>query len=150
MGGQLGICVRSLLLDDPVGDLSIKLERFLRNVENRGPLQGAQALLSESDLWLGNLKPQFSGQILKEIKLVSWRSSRGDLVKWSGLTAPEETGGKPRLILDRNAAVRDRGQLEVRWITEPGRNSERLRAVPGDGDGRRRGIGGANAYSQRT
>lgn len=57
----------------------MNLERFLRDVESRGPLQAAQALMSRSDLWLGPIRPQFSGEILKAIRLLSWRSLRGEV-----------------------------------------------------------------------
>ncbi|WP_197057901.1 hypothetical protein [Sphingomonas sp. Ant H11] len=46
--------------------------------------------------------------------------ARGKLVGWSGLRPTEETGDeRPRLVLDRAAATKDQGRLEVRWATEP-------------------------------
>jgi DNA phosphorothioation-dependent restriction protein DptH len=83
------------------------------------PLQAAQALAGRPDRWLGPLRPRFSGEVLQAIKLFPWRGPRGDLAKWSGLADPVEPGGKPRLILDRDAPARDKAQLEVRWNTEP-------------------------------
>jgi DNA phosphorothioation-dependent restriction protein DptH len=111
--------VRALLLDDPSGDQGTSLERFLRDVADRGPLHAAQALAGRPDMWLRRLQPHFSGEALQAIKLLPWRGPRGDLAKWSGLKEPDEPGGSPRLILDREAPTKDKGQLEVRWTTEP-------------------------------
>ena len=102
--------VRSLLLDDPTGDHGRGLERFLRDVADHGPFQAVQALAGRPDLWLGSLQPCFSGEILQAIKLIPWRGPRGDLVRWSGLKEPEEPGGLPRLILDRDASAKGKAQ----------------------------------------
>jgi DNA phosphorothioation-dependent restriction protein DptH len=118
-GRSIGDRVRALLLNDPSGDQGTSLERFLRDAADRGPLQAAQALAGRPDMWLGPLQPRFSGEALQAIKLLPWRGPRGDLAKWSGLREADEPGGSPRLILDRDAAAKETGQLEVRWITEP-------------------------------
>jgi DNA phosphorothioation-dependent restriction protein DptH len=118
-GRSIGDRVRSLLLSDPSGEQGAALERFLRKVADQTPLQAAQTLAGSPDLWLGPLQPRFSGETLQNIRLLSWRGPRGDLAKWSGLSEPEEPGGKPRLTLNRDAATKEKGQLEVRWTTEP-------------------------------
>jgi hypothetical protein len=73
---------------DPTGEHGAGLERFLRDVADRGPIQAVQALASHPELWLGPLQPRFSGEVLQAIKLLPWRGPRGDLTKWSGLKEP--------------------------------------------------------------
>jgi hypothetical protein len=90
-------------------------------------------------MWLRRLQPRFSGEALQTIKLLPWRGPRGDLAKWSGLKEPDEPGGSPRMILDREAPTKDKGQLEVRWTTEPeqlakGSVQYRVTVMAGDED----------------
>ena len=70
-----------LLLYDPSGEKGRALERFLREVAGRSPLQATAALVRHPDLWLGPLQPRFSGEALRTIRLVSWRGPRG---RWPG------------------------------------------------------------------
>ena len=110
--------VRALRLDNP-SEKAPALGHFLREVAGRSPLQAMEALTDRKDLWLGPIRPRFSSEDLRAIRLVSWRGPRGNVARWSGLRDPEEADGKPRLILDRRAAAKDQGRLEVRWTTEP-------------------------------
>jgi DNA phosphorothioation-dependent restriction protein DptH len=112
--------VRALLLDDQGGDLAPSLERFLRETSGYSPIQALERLMARQDLWLGSLKPRFSGTALTALRLVSWRTTAGRLVGWSGLQGGvTDTGEKPRLTLDRVASVKDQGRLEIRWATDP-------------------------------
>lgn len=115
----VGDRIRALLLDDPTGEIGTALERFLRDLVDLSPLASALALVGRPDLWLGPLRPRFSGQMLRMLRVSSWHDAKGALLRWSGLIAPEETGGKPRLLLDRVAAAKDQSSLVVRWTTEP-------------------------------
>ncbi len=110
--------VRSLLLDD-ASVQQPKLERLLRSLTGKSPEAAADAIATEPDLWLGPLTPGFASQSLRHLTLVPWRDSKNSLLKWSGLTKPEAADQIPRLVLDRNAAMKDRAQLVVRWTTEP-------------------------------
>jgi DNA phosphorothioation-dependent restriction protein DptH len=114
-----GDCVRALLLEDPSGEVGRKLEQFLREVVDLSPLAGAVAVVARPDLWLGPLRPRFSGQALQKLRVSSWRDTKGGLLKWSGLVAPEEEGGKPILLLDRAVAAKDQSRLTIRWTTDP-------------------------------
>ena len=116
---SIGDRVRALLLDDPSGKSGPTLERFLRDVADRSPLQAAAELANRPELWLGRLQPRFSGEALRAIRLTSWRAPKGNVARWSGLLDAEEEGGKPRLILDRAAPAKDQARLEVRWTTAP-------------------------------
>jgi hypothetical protein len=84
-----------------------------------GPLASAKALIDHRDLWLGPLRPRFSGQALQSLRVLSWRDGKGALLKWSGLVASEEEFGRPRLLLDRAAPAKNQQRLTVRWTTEP-------------------------------
>lgn len=118
-GRAIGDRVRALLLDDPTEQAGAGLERFLREKTDAGPLACAMTLVEHRDLWLGRLQPRFSGQALQTLRIVSWRDGKGALLKWSGLIAPEEEFGRPRLLLDRTAPAKNQQRLTVRWITEP-------------------------------
>src|SRR5262249_54921256 len=110
--------VDALLLDDPDGSKATALEHFLRETSNKSPLEAVSLLAqSEHDLWLGRLKPQYAGDELKAIRLLSWRGRGGDVLRWSGLR--EESDGQLRFIIDRNTSARMGSKLEVRWNTEP-------------------------------
>jgi DNA phosphorothioation-dependent restriction protein DptH len=115
----LGDRIRALLLDDPTGEIAAALERFLRGLVDLSPLASALAVVRRPDLWLGPLRPRFSGQALRMLRVSPWHDAKSVLLKWSGLIAPEETGGKPRLLLDQAAAAKDQSSLVVRWTTEP-------------------------------
>jgi DNA phosphorothioation-dependent restriction protein DptH len=110
--------VRALLLDDAAVKTPL-LERFLREVTGRPPAAGVAALVDRPDLWLGPLWPRVSGDKLRGLKLTEWRDKKGAMLKWSGLLPPEDADGKPRLLLDRDAASKDQARLTVRWTTEP-------------------------------
>ncbi|WP_212742100.1 ATP-binding protein [Sphingomonas sp. 3F27F9] len=118
---SIGDRVRGLLLaNDPDGDQAAALESFLRDSAGRGPLQILNCLNGRPDLWLRAIDPQFTGADVRALRLSSWRTGAGKLVGWSGLRPTEETGDeRPRLVLDRAAATKDQGRLEVRWATEP-------------------------------
>ena len=58
--------VRALLLEDAAQGTA--LEAFLRQVADRSPLQAARELESCHDLWLGPLKPRFSGEALQRVE----------------------------------------------------------------------------------
>ena len=120
-----------------LGKLGVRSSAFCVPLLTAVRCRRRQALADMPDLWLGRLEPRFSGETLQAIRLLSWRGPRGDLAKWSGLADPEEVGGKARLILDRDAPVKDRGQLEVRWTTEPeqlakGSVEDRVTVMAGD------------------
>lgn len=134
---SLGDRVRGLLLHDANGEQGAALERFLRSVAGRSPLQAAADVLQHPCLWLGPLQPRFSGESLQSIRPVSWRGPRGAVARWSGLLDPEEDEGKPRLLLDRAASMKAQGRLEVRWVTEPdqlakGTAEYRITVIAGD------------------
>jgi hypothetical protein len=114
---SIGERVRSLLLNDPAQ--AAALERTLRTVAGSSPEAAALAIVERDELWLGPLVPGFASQSLREIRLVSWRDTRGGLLKWSGLLASAEGGLIPRLMLDPNAPAKDRGRLTVRWTAGP-------------------------------
>ncbi|MCJ2031319.1 ATP-binding protein [Methylobacterium sp. J-043] len=110
--------VRSLLLDN-ASVQEPKLERLLRSLAGKSPESAAAAIVEEPDLWLGPLTPGFASQNLRHLALVPWRDNKNALLKWSGLTRPEAADQIPRLVLDRDAAAKDRAQIVIRWTTEP-------------------------------
>jgi DNA phosphorothioation-dependent restriction protein DptH len=110
--------VSALMLDDPSGQLTLALEKFLHDCIHRSPSQSLEVLERERQLWLGPLKPQFADDAVRAINLVSWRGIRGEVTKWSGLHGGA-SGEKPLLTLDPVAAKKAAGRLEVRWTTVP-------------------------------
>lgn len=110
--------VRSLLLDD-AAEQELRLERLLRSLAGRSPEAAAAAVAEEPGLWLGSLAPGFASQNVRRLALVPWRDGKNALLKWSGLTKPEAAAQIPRLVLDREAAVKDRAQLGIRWTSDP-------------------------------
>lgn len=110
--------VRSLLLDNAPAQ-EPRLERLLRSLAGKSPESAAEAIAEEPELWIGPLAPGFASQSLRQLVLVPWRDNKNTLLKWSGLIRPEGADQIPRLLLDRDAAAKDRGQLVIRWTTEP-------------------------------
>jgi hypothetical protein len=119
--------VAALMLDDSDGKQAVELERFLRENTNANPGTVVARLLTYPSLWLGALKPQFSGGELREIELISWRDRAGRMLKWSGLRlelAELSPGSqlsqlKPRFVLEQQTAGGKEGpSLEVRWNTK--------------------------------
>ena len=115
---SVGERIRSLQLEN-ASTIAPGFERFLRKLSDRSPEEAAIAIAAAPEYWLGPLRPRFSADVLQVIKLTSWRDSRGAVLKWSGLTAVDGDSIKPRMLLDREAAVRERSRLTVRWTTSP-------------------------------
>lgn len=114
---SIGERVRALLLQDTAQIAA--LETALRAVAGLSPEVAAAEIAKNEELWLGPLVPGFASQSVRELRLQSWRDSKGGLLKWSGLLQPAEGEIVPRLILDRNAPAKERGRLSVRWTTVP-------------------------------
>lgn len=110
--------VRGLQLEN-TSELVASLESFLRSLADRSPEEAAIVVAAHPEYWLGALKPRFSGDALRSVKLTTWRDTRGGVLKWSGLTLPEGEAIKPRLVLDRDATAKNRVKLTVRWSTVP-------------------------------
>ncbi|MGY3532178.1 ATP-binding protein [Bradyrhizobium sp. USDA 4452] len=110
--------VRALVLDE-ADTHGPELERALRLVAGLSPEESARRIEDQPNLWLGAIKPGFASEALRLIQLTSWRDTKGKLLKWSGLINAEGEETTPRLILDRNAATKDRAQCVVRWTTNP-------------------------------
>jgi DNA phosphorothioation-dependent restriction protein DptH len=111
--------VRALALDD-TETRALRLERALRRLSGFSPEQAANGIAEEPDLWLGPLQPGFAREALRRVILTPWRdNTRKAILRWSGLTKPESDDQIPRLVLDRNAAAKDRAQLTIRWTTDP-------------------------------
>ena len=114
---SIGERVRALLLQDSAQIAA--LETALRAVAGLSPEAAAAEIAKNEELWLGPLVPGFASQSVRELRLQSWRDSKGGLLKWSGLLQPAEGEIVPRLILDRNAPAKERGRISVRWTTVP-------------------------------
>ena len=114
---SIGERVRALLLQDTVQIAA--LETALRAVAGLSPEAAAAEIAKNEELWLGPLVPGFASQSVRELRLQSWRDSKGGLLKWSGRSQPAEGEIVPRLILDRTAPAKERGRLSVRWPTVP-------------------------------
>lgn len=116
--GTVSERIRALMLDNSPEEVAT-LERFLRSLAGRRPEEVAAAVADRAELWLGPLKPRFSGEGLLKIELASWRKPSGGMHSWSGLKLPSEEALKPVLLLDRQATAKDQAKLTVRWTTEP-------------------------------
>lgn len=116
--GTVGERIRALMLDNTLEEVA-NLERFLRSLAGRRPEEVAAAVADRAELWLGPLKPSFSGEALRKIVLTSWRKPSGGMHSWSGLKLPGECAIKPVLLLDRQAPAKDQAKLTVRWAAEP-------------------------------
>ena len=114
---SVGERIRALLLQD--AEQAAALERALRELAGRSPEAAAAAIAEQEELWLGALVPGFASQSLRELRVLPWRDAKGGLLKWSGLVQPATGEIVPRLLLDRNAATKDRSRLSVRWTTTP-------------------------------
>ncbi|WP_287171597.1 hypothetical protein [Mesorhizobium sp.] len=74
----LGERLRALQLDNLPETISA-LERFLRPLAGRKPEDAATIVADHPEFWLGPLKPSFSGAVLREVILTSWRKSNSGL-----------------------------------------------------------------------
>ncbi|MGJ5043081.1 ATP-binding protein [Bradyrhizobium sp. HKCCYLRH1062] len=110
--------VRALVLEEADTD-GPELERALRSIAGLSPEESARRIEGQPNLWLGAIKPGFASEALRSIQLTSWRDAKGNLLKWSGLINGEGEETTPRLVLDRNAATKDRAQCVMRWTTNP-------------------------------
>ncbi|WP_245312440.1 ATP-binding protein [Rhizobium sp. R693] len=110
--------VRTLQLED-AEDKNPALEQALRSAAGMSPEEAARHIEDQPDLWLGSIKPGFASEELRRLQLTSWRDAKGNVLKWSGLTRPDDEDTVPRLLLDRTASTKDRAKLTVRWTTDP-------------------------------
>ena len=119
--------VAGLLLQDPSPSQERVLERAVRDVASVPLFDVLNDVTTKPDLWLNlgcansvGINPRILSGIVKEIRLTKWRSPKGKLHKWSGLTEDESNEVGPQFKLDREVkGMAKQPPLEVRFGTDP-------------------------------
>lgn len=103
--------VESLLLKDETPAQEVGLQQIVREADRRPLAEVISQVVSRSELWLGEIQPQFLSQQLRRVKIRTWRNTKGKVGKWSGLI----DGNPPQFLLSSEKS----SKLEVRFETEP-------------------------------
>ena len=111
-------------------DQRSELERFLHSADTKPLLTALNSLAQMEHLWVGSIRTKGSAESVQAIELMPWRTSKGKILRWTGLFERnlEET---PAFILDPNAeADGSSSTLEIRWKAKPNdldKNAEEYR-----------------------
>ena len=103
--------VESLLLKDETPAQEVGLQQIVREAARRPLAEVISQVVSNSALWLGEIRPEFLSQQLHKVKIRSWRNTKDVIGKWSGLIE----GTPPQFLLSSDKV----SKLEVRFETEP-------------------------------
>ncbi len=103
--------VESLLLKDETPAQEVGLQRVVREAARRPLAEVIAQVVEDATLWLGAIHPEFLGQKLRKVTLLTWRSKQGKIGKWSGMV-----DGTPPQFLLSNEKV---SKLEIRFETDP-------------------------------
>ena len=112
--------IEALRLLHPSEEQIADLEHFLRSASTKPLLSALLELTEKQHLWINSLQIEGATQSIQGIELISWRTGRGKIAKWSGLFEGRDPEGPPELILDPNAEQGGKYvRLEIKWKTRP-------------------------------
>lgn len=115
--------VDSLRLLSPDGGQKAQredLERFVRAASAKPLFPALAELADRESLWVNALRLESGLNSVEKIELVSWRRPDGKIYKWSGLVPDSEPGRPPVLVLDPDAAEKDKfSNVEIHWKAQP-------------------------------
>ena len=110
--------IDALRLVDPTPEQIAELERFVREERTKSRQDALTALAERRDLWVNNLRVEDASAAIRSVELMPWRSTKGKVLKWSGLAEPVAEDEPPRLIVNPDSK-RDNSKVVVRWRTRP-------------------------------
>ncbi len=98
-----------------------ELESFLRSAATKPILDALEELAAHPQLWINVLKLASDAKSVQKIELRPWRTGRGRIAKWSGLTPdPANPANPPLFIMDSSAeSSRQYSKLKVQWQVKP-------------------------------
>ena len=108
----------ALRLLHPTREQLTALEKFLREAATLPIRSALPKLVERKHLWVNSLRTEGAADDILAVALLSWRTTKGKMYKWSGLT--DRGDELPALIVDPRAEQRGRyAKLEVRWKARP-------------------------------
>ena len=111
--------VEGLALDLDQQERGKRLARVLRDMEGTPRLDILDAVASEPDLWLNQLRPGiFDQRRLQGIAVRSWRQRNGTPYAWSGLSTTADGDLELRLPPAGGDGTGS-AKLDVRWTVQP-------------------------------
>lgn len=78
--------VQSLLLEGASEEQVIGLQRLIREAARKPLVEVLDDIVSQSNMWINEIRPGFLNQQLQHVKVRDWRDRKGSISKWSGLT----------------------------------------------------------------
>jgi DNA phosphorothioation-dependent restriction protein DptH len=112
--------IETLNLLNPTQEQITELERFIRSAASR-PLRIALAGLADKPhLWVNVLQIETAADVIQGIELIPWRTDKGRIARWSGLTEADGPEEPPAFILKVDAnRTGDYSRLVLRWKARP-------------------------------
>ena len=110
--------IDTLRLLQPTQEQLTALEKFLREVATLPIVSALPRLFEREYLWVNSLRTEGAADDILAVELLSWRTTRGKMYKWSGLT--DRGDEVPALVVDLEAEHTGKyAKLEVRWKARP-------------------------------
>lgn len=110
--------MNALRLLNPTQEQLTTLEKFLREAATLRIGSALPRLADHDLLWVNSLKTESAADSILDIELNSWRTIRGKIYKWSGLT--DRGDDMPVLMVNPEAEqTGNYSKLEVRWKARP-------------------------------
>ncbi|MFB3789391.1 MAG: ATP-binding protein [bacterium] len=112
--------IEALRLLQPTEQQLRELEDFLRAATVKPLLEALAGLADKPSLWVNALRVESSAGTIQGLEIVSWRSNTGKILRWSGLTDPQDPEAPPEFVMKPDAETTgDYRKLEVRWKVRP-------------------------------
>ncbi|HQH74658.1 MAG TPA: hypothetical protein PK360_21455, partial [bacterium] len=112
--------IEALRLLQPTEQQLRELEDFLRAATVKPLLEALAGLADKPSLWINALRVESSAGTIQGLEIVSWRSNTGKILRWSGLTDPQDPEAPPEFVMKPDAETAgDYSKLEVRWKVRP-------------------------------
>ncbi|HOL96388.1 MAG TPA: hypothetical protein PLH79_18735, partial [bacterium] len=112
--------IEALRLLQPTEQQLRELEDFLRAATVKPLLEALAGLADKPSLWVNALRVESSAGTIQGLEIVSWRSNTGKILRWSGLTDPQDPEAPPEFVMKPDAETAgDYSKLEVRWKVRP-------------------------------
>ena len=110
--------IDALRLLHPTQKQLTALEKFLREAATLPIRSALPRLVERKYLWVNSLRTEGASDEILTVELLSWRTTRDKMYKWSGLT--DRGDEVPALIVDPEAEQTGKyAKLEVRWKARP-------------------------------
>ena len=108
----------ALRLLHPTKEQRTALEKFLREAATLPIGSALPKLAEQKHLWVNSLRTEGAAEDILAVELLSWRTTKDKMYKWSGLT--DRGDAVPALIVDSEAELTGKyAKLEVRWKARP-------------------------------